>query len=111
MQLVANKGIPYESSYPYDPFGVVNSKICTSDNRVTQAGTKARWIRNVTDSKIIDLLQQGPLVISISADNWEYYNGGVFTCPVDSTVNHGVLLVGYTPDYWIAKNQWGKTWG
>lgn len=22
-----------------------------------------------------------------------------------------MLLVGYTPDYWIIKNQWGEDWG
>jgi hypothetical protein len=26
-------------------------------------------------------------------------------------VDHAVLLIGYTPDYWIIKNQWGTTWG
>ena len=111
MQLVAKSGIPYESSFPYDPFGSVSPNICSTQNKVTDAGNKARWLRNVTDSKIIDLLQNGPVSISISADNWEYYNGGVFTCPSNSTVNHAVLLVGYTSSYWIAKNQWGRTWG
>ena len=24
-------------------------------------------------------------------------------------INHAVLLVGYTPDYWIIRNSWGET--
>jgi hypothetical protein len=26
-------------------------------------------------------------------------------------VDHAVLLVGYTSEYWIVKNQWGRGWG
>lgn len=27
------------------------------------------------------------------------------------SVNHAVLLIGYTDDYWIARNNWGRLWG
>ena len=26
-------------------------------------------------------------------------------------MNHAVTIVGYTPDTWIIKNQWGTSWG
>jgi len=26
-------------------------------------------------------------------------------------VNHAVLLIGYTNDNWLVKNQWGEDWG
>ena len=39
------------------------------------------------------------------------YKGGVFSCRPTDIIDHAVLLVGYTPDYWIVKNQWGSDWG
>lgn len=27
------------------------------------------------------------------------------------TMNHAMLIVGYTPTEWILKNWWGKHWG
>jgi C1A family cysteine protease len=50
-------------------------------------------------------------MISISAQNWENYGGGVFRCSSNAKVDHAVLLVGYDSTKWIVKNQWGSDWG
>jgi hypothetical protein len=61
---------------------------------------------------LINLLQSGPVAIAVSAVNWDLYNGnGILSCSPGSSINHAVLLVGYTPSYWIIKNQWATTWG
>jgi C1A family cysteine protease len=58
------------------------------------------------------LLQYGPVAIALSADNWNnYYGIGLLSCYPGATINHAVLLIGYTPNYWIIKNQWGTKWG
>ena len=63
---------------------------------------------NATDDELEQLLnQRGPLGISISSEGWQSYGYGVFSCRPGNQVDHAVLLVGYTPDYWIVKNQWG----
>lgn len=47
---------------------------------------------------------------------WKYFiifSRGIYddiTCTSDH-VNHAMLVVGYTKDYWILKNWWGKHWG
>lgn len=111
LQLVAKKGIPYESSFPYTPFGRVNSKICQTTDMITEAGTRYRRIDNITDERLIQLLQIGPVTVVISSERWLFYSSGVFSCPINAKIDHVVLVVGYTNSTWILKNQWGRSWG
>ena len=59
-------------------------------------------------------VSKAPVSVAVEADSavFQLYKTGV----VDSTacgtsLNHGVLAVGYTADYWIVKNSWGASWG
>ncbi|KAK2587440.1 hypothetical protein KPH14_003150 [Odynerus spinipes] len=57
----------------------------------------------------------GPIAASINASpkTFQLYHKGVYddvSCSSD-TVNHAVLIVGYTPNEWILKNWWGENWG
>ncbi len=57
-------------------------------------------------------MQAGPVAISIYSGLWEFYGSGIFACSSQGrSVDHAVLLVGYTANYWIVKNQWGSSWG
>merc|ERR1719206_950884 len=60
----------------------------------------------------------GPLAISVAANTFKDYHGGVFDgCDYDENIqlNHSVQLVGYGSeegvDYWIVRNSWGTGWG
>ena len=61
----------------------------------------------------------GPISVAIYAkDTFFAYSDGIYAdseCNPDRVdedfVNHAVLVVGYTPDYWIIKNSWGTEWG
>eukprot|EP00122_Pirum_gemmata_P016020 Pgem_evm1s14973 len=74
-----------------------------------------------TDVDMMSALKiYGPLSITVSANTWKPYNGGVMQlkdCPAAKEGNdHAVLLVGYGTDetdgdYWIVKNSWGTYWG
>ena len=108
MEQILN-GVPTEESYPYQPF-TTHSGICTTSDRV-HISDDFIAMYDLTDAEIIDMLQYGPLTCTISADDWDYYDSGIFSCSSYAQINHVVLLVGYTSSYWIIKNQWGTSWG
>lgn len=61
------------------------------------------------------LNEVGPIAVSINAapKTFQLYSTGVYDDPqcLSTTVNHAMLLVGYTEDAWILKNWWGQRWG
>jgi C1A family cysteine protease len=84
--------------------------MCWTNNKIHFGYIPEKYY-NIGDQELISLLQRGTVAISLSGNNWEDYKGGIFRCNSYDKVNHAVLLVGYTPDYWIVKNQWGRDWG
>jgi hypothetical protein len=46
-----------------------------------------------------------PISVAVDASNWSAYQSGIFN-RCGTMLNHGVLLVGVTKDYWRIKNSW-----
>lgn len=65
----------------------------------------------VDDNVVIQMLQDGPITAAVSASGWEGYSQGIYRCSPRDQIDHAVLLVGYTPEAWIAKNSWGTDFG
>lgn len=57
----------------------------------------------------------GPIPISINAATrtFQLYSHGIYDDPACSSdsVNHAMLAIGYTPEYFILQNWWGEKWG
>jgi len=67
-----------------------------------------------TDDALAQALQSGPVSIAVDANIfWQLYFGGIlhYTYCSGTELNHGVVLVGATADYWIVRNSWGASWG
>ena len=55
--------------------------------------------------------KSGPLPIAVdAASGWQTYTGGVVSSCKGTSLDHGVLAVGFTADYWIVKNGEQAPW-
>lgn len=108
--VIANKGIDTEADYPYK----MKNEACEK----SKAASHAADITGYHDVEHSDAAMQaaltvGPVSVAIEADqaDFQHYRSGTFKGPCGTKLDHGVLAVGYTADYWIVKNSWGGSWG
>jgi inhibitor of cysteine peptidase len=56
----------------------------------------------------------GPVAVAVCVNSaFQDYDGGIFTGPSCSSMNHAVVLVGWddSQGVWYLRNSWGKNWG
>lgn len=101
---VRDKGIVLESEYPYKG---VKQTSCSKDG----GAFKVSGYTDVNNCNTLSTALTGrPVSVAVDATNWSAYKSGVFNnCA--TRLNHGVLLVGSTTQYWRIKNSWATSWG
>ena len=104
-------GMCSEEDYPY----VAHEQDCNDQH--CHAYVRPRTYENVEEENGKALRQAvslTPVSVAVEADSpvFQHYKSGVVDDPsCGARLNHGVLVVGYTPEYWIVKNSWGEDWG
>jgi len=115
--VIKTGGIDTESSYPYE---AVDGTCNYQPSDIGAKISNFTMISSDENQMAAYLVQKGPLAIAVSAEEWQFYIGGVFYLPCTTSLDHGVLIVGYgvetdifdqTMPYWIIKNSWGQDWG
>lgn len=112
-----SQGITSEANYPY----VTSNANCKSPLPGKVANLTSPGPITIANNELAfkAALQNGPIAISVSAQTWNSYVGGVFTgcgTVTMAQLDHAVLLVGYGTDptlgmYWIIQNSWATSWG
>jgi C1A family cysteine protease len=110
-----NGGLCSEAEYAY----TARNGAC----KASTCGTKYSPITGHTDvtsdsyASLEAAVAAGPVSIAIEADQtaFQHYSSGVMSGTCGTSLDHGVLAVGYGTSgsdmYWKVKNSWGASWG
>ncbi|KAL6651597.1 hypothetical protein ACP70R_010522 [Stipagrostis hirtigluma subsp. patula] len=113
--IARNGGIDTDKDYPY-----------TGRDGRCDLGKKSRKVVSIDgfedvprfdERSLQKAVAHQPVAVAIEAGGREFqlYESGVFTGACGTSLDHGVVAVGYGTedgkDYWIVRNSWGADWG
>jgi len=105
--IAANGGQCATKDYPYTARDGTCKTTCNPIATVTKSVIFAGE-KNL-QTNIIN--QPCTVAVDAGSSDWQSYAGGVYNGRCGKQLNHAILAVGYTQDYWIVKNSWGTSWG
>jgi len=115
-QYIQAKGDALESTYGYT--GTTGT--CNTAKTTPPAVVLSGFADVTADSEeqLAAAVAQQPVSVAIEADQsgFQLYKSGVFSGACGTSLDHGVLAVGFGTmttggDYWKVKNSWGAAWG
>ena len=112
---VMDNGLCSETDYPY----TATDETCQSSKCNSQIKIASCYNIPANNQQLLkDAVLTNAVSIAIEADTavFQSYKSGVITSKLcGTTLDHGVLIVGYGVEdgikYWLVKNSWGPSWG
>ena len=107
-QYLESYKLEQESTYPY----LAYDSSCRYDSSKGVMNVKGYKDVSRSDSAMQSALSYGPVSIAVDAGCFQTYSSGILT-PSDcgTSLDHGVLAVGYSNGVYTVKNSWGSSWG
>ena len=114
---VMDNGQCLDDSYPYTSGVSKTSGDCQKCSAVAKI-TSCSDVKPNDQISLKGAVYLKPVSVAISADTvlFQSYSSGVITsASCYTSLDHGVLIVGYGEEnglkYWLVKNSWGESWG
>jgi len=118
---VSQHGLTSLADYPYtSSAGTRGTCDSSAEGNPIVTVTSYHDVNSGDEDALLSAVAQQPVSIAIEADQsvFQLYSSGVLdSTSCGTTLDHGVLLVGYgtdeslSKDYWKVKNSWGTSWG
>jgi len=108
--LTSQIGIPLENDLPY----TAQDGTCKTYPDYVMTGGYRTLTQNDPAALETALATVGPIAVSVCAESWGRYGGGIFEggCSSDGcSIDHAVVADGYDANYWLIRNSWGAGWG
>jgi len=112
-----DNGMCLDNDVPYLADREFCSKAIRSCKKVAYFNNCMKVPKN-NEKVLKEAVYRGPVAVSIEADTktFQFYKSGILdSSNCGTTIDHGVLAVGYGIEndkkYWIVKNSWGQDWG
>lgn len=116
--VIDNKGLESEAEYKYIDINGGGKHKCEYNSALEVAnitGMHGTIYGNETDLGYAAVAAPVSVAIDANHDSFQFYDYGIYyerKCGNNlNDLDHGVLVVGFAPDYWIVKNSWGTGWG
>ncbi|CAL5197740.1 unnamed protein product [Lathyrus oleraceus] len=113
--IIGNGGIDSDQDYPYKGFEGrcdptrKNAKVVTIDGYEDVPSNNENALKKAVAHQPVSV------AIEASGRALQLYQSGVFTGRCGTSLDHGVVVVGYGSengkDYWLVRNSWGTNWG
>ena len=116
MDMLKSNGAALETCYPYTAKDGTCKTSCALGHKIDSWA----WVAGssngtpTTDQIKAAIYTYGPISVSVACDStFDAYKSGVFTHNYTGSLNHMVVLVGWsdTDGAWIMRNSWGTSWG